>query len=144
MCSDFSFSLDTRVSSTSQEVIKKKLSLYVIRRNVTSKEAFLIGKSEALKKSDNNLEVKTSGQVEIFLCDQWDQSFKNKNELNIHIGKNHKDNISQLDGQTEDITADLVVQTCPIKKPGAIEGETQTDSPCECMKYCVETFENKN
>ena len=97
-----------------------------------------------MKKSDNNLEVETSSQVEIFLCDQCDQSFKTKNGLRIHVGKSHKDNIPQLDGQNEDITADLVLQTCPIKTPEAIQIETQTDSPCECMKYCGETFENKN
>ena len=65
--SDFSFSLDTRVSSTSPEVVKKKLSPSAMRRNVRRKEAFLKRKSEALKKSDNNLEVETSSKVEICL-----------------------------------------------------------------------------
>jgi hypothetical protein len=141
--SDFSFYLYTRVSSTSPEVVKKKLSPSAMRRNARRKEAFLKRKSEALKKSDNNLEVETSSQVEIFLCDQCDQSFKTKNGLRIHVGKSHKDNIPQLDGQNEDITADLVLQTCPIKKPEAIKSETQTDSPCECMKYCGEYLKTK-
>ena len=114
-----------------------------MRRNARRKEAFLQRKSEALKKSDNNLEVETSSQVKIFLCDQCDQLLKTKNGLRIHVGRSHKDNIPQLDGQNEDITADLVLQTCPIKKPEAIKSKTQTDSPCDCMKYCGETFENK-
>ena len=64
-----------------------------------------------MKKSDNNLEVETSSQVETFQCDQCDHSFKTENGLKIHIGKTHKDLIPQLDGQTEDINTGLVVNT---------------------------------
>ena len=70
--SNFSFSLDTRVSSTSTEMVKKKLSPSAKRRNVRRKEEFIKRKSEALKKSENNLEVETSSQVETFQCDQCD------------------------------------------------------------------------
>ena len=109
--SKFSFSLDTRVSSTSTEMVKKKLSPSAKRIYVRRKEEFIKRKLEALKKSENNLEVETSSQVETFQWDQCDHSFKTENGLKIHIGKTHKDLIPQLDGQPEDITTDLVVKT---------------------------------
>ena len=125
--SSFSFSLDTRVSSTSKEVVKKKLSPSAMRSNVRRKEDFLKRKSEGSKKSDNNLEVEPSSQVVIFQCDQCDQSFKT-NGLKIHVWKTHKDIITQLDGQTDDIAASLEVKTCVTKQSDAIKSETQTNS----------------
>ena len=99
-----------------------------MRRNVRRKEDFLKRKSEASKKSDNNLEMEPSSQEVIFQCDQCDQSFKTSNGMKIHVGKTNKDIIPQLDGQTDDIAASLVVKTCVTKQPEAIERETQTDS----------------
>ena len=93
-------------------------------------------KSEALKKSDNNLEVETSSQVETFQCDQCDHSFKTENGLKIHIGKTHKDLIPQLDGQTEDITTGLVVKTDK-------EAEVQTEPGyvTVAVKEVLKTYE---
>ena len=53
----FSFSLDTRVSSISQEAVKKKLSPFAIRRNFRRKEDFVKKKAEARKNNGTQLEV---------------------------------------------------------------------------------------
>ena len=134
--SNFSFSLDTRFSSTSTEMVKKKPSPSVKRRNVRRKEEFIKRKSEALKKIENNLEVETSSQVETFQCDQCDHLFKTENRLKIHIGKTHKDLIPQLDRQTDNITTGLVVKTDK-------EAEVQTEPGyvTVAVKEVLKTYE---
>ena len=96
-----------------------------MRRNERRKKDYPKRKSEASKKSDNNLKMEPSSQEVIFQCDQCDQSFKTSNGMKICVGKTNKDIIPQLDGQTEDIAANLVVKTCVTNQP---ESETQTDS----------------
>ena len=80
-----------------------------------------------MKKSDNNFKVEPSSQVVLFQCDQCDQSLKTSNALKVHLGKTHKDIIPQLDAQTDNIAASLVVKTCVTKQPDAIESKTQTN-----------------
>ena len=123
--SSYSFSLDTRVKMTSPEVIKKKSSLSAMRRNARRKEEFL-----ARKKSETSLKVEASSPVvETFQCDQCAQSFKTKKGLGIHIGKAHMETIPQTDGHTDDITADVAVQTSDVKPKDFKDNGTQTDSP---------------
>ena len=64
-------------------------------------------------------------------CSQCDFKFKNEKGLNIHIGKAHKDTIPQTDGHTDDIAADVAVQTSDVKPKDVQDNGTQTDSPLE-------------
>ena len=97
-----------------------------MRGNVRRKEEFLKRKSEASNKSDKNLEVETSSQVDFFQWDQCDQSFKTNKGLRVHVGKTHRDVIPQLDGQTEEITPGEALKEKTIQ--GKVESkEPQTD-----------------
>ena len=114
--SSFSFSLDTKVSSISCEVIKKKLGPSAMRRNMRRKEDFLKKKSESLKKRDDtHPEAKTFSHVKSFQCDQCEQTFMNEKGLKIHVGKTHKENIPQLDGFIDETTAFEAVKTPDLK-----------------------------
>ena len=128
----FSFSLDTRDSSTSQEVVKKKLSPSAIRRNFRRKEAFLKKKAETGKNNGTQLEVEIPVQVTYYKCDQCEQTFKTENGMKIHVGKTHKDTIPQLDGNIEKIATDEVVQTLDVEKNKVIL--TPPVDPCPLCK----------
>ena len=90
------------------------------------KEIFLKRKSEALNKCDNNLEVEKSSQVEVFQCDHCDHTFKTNKGLRAHVGKAHRDNIPQLDGQAEVFTPGEATEE-DTRKEKVEEKETQTD-----------------
>ena len=120
MAQAFSFSLDTRESSTSQEVVKKKLSPSAIRRNFRRKEDFLKKKAETGKNKGTQLEVEVPVQVTYFKC------------MKIHVEKTHKDTIPQLDGNIENIATDEVVQTLDVQKKKGIL--TPPVDPCPLCK----------
>ena len=128
----FSFSLDTRESSTSQEVVKKKLSPSAIRRNFRRKEDFVKKKAETEKNNGTQLEVEIPVQVKYYKCGQCEQTFKTENSMEIHVGKTHKDTIPQLDGNIEKFATDEVVKTLDIEKNKVIL--TPLVDPCPLCK----------
>jgi hypothetical protein len=87
-----------------------------MRRNLKRREEYLKRQSEALKKSDPQIEAEMSTTVKTFMCGQCEQTFLNEKGLKIHVGKTHKENIPQLDGIIDDIIADEAVKTCDLTK----------------------------
>ena len=89
--STFTFALDTRVNSSSPEMVRKKLSQSAIRRNARRKEDYQKRKSNPLETAEVDLE--TSGNDDdLFQCDQCDYRSNCKVNLSKHIRKDHKCN----------------------------------------------------
>ena len=79
--SSFSFSLDTR-RTTSHEAVtrKKRVSPSRLRRNQRRKEEFLKRKTDPSSDKES----------EAFKCGEFGNSYKSENGLKIHKGKSHK------------------------------------------------------
>ena len=79
--SSFSFSLDTR-QTTSHEAVtrKKRVSPSRLRRNQRRKEEFLKRKTDPSSEKES----------EVFKCEECGNSYKSENGLKIHKGKSHK------------------------------------------------------
>ena len=79
--SSFSFSLDTR-RTTSHEAVtrKKRVSPSRLRRNQRRKEEFLKRKTDPSSEKES----------EAFKCEECGNSYKSENGLKIHKGKSHK------------------------------------------------------
>ena len=96
---NFTFSLDTRKSSTletreekdlQQEKRKKKDSPSNRRRNQRRKEEFLKRKSGVSSEEAEIVVKETPEHLKTFKCDQCEMSFNTENGLKIHKGKTHK------------------------------------------------------
>ena len=109
--STFTLSLDTRGKESPMgptALVRKKPSPATLRRNARRKEMFLKRKAENTPKTPEVLKKKPEAQC------NWKSevaSASDPRSVKIKLTRKPSENISQLDGHDEEVTADAAVQT---------------------------------
>ena len=84
----FSFSLDTKSKEALPSKAKKKVSPSTRKRNMRRREEFLKKKSIS-SEAEKSEPDKEASQNATFQCDQCENVFRNKKDLNIHKDVNN-------------------------------------------------------
>ena len=124
---DFSFSLDTRGTTTKVvEKKKKKLSPSQVRRNQRRREDFLKRKSDVSEGSTehNNTKPVPEKELETNKCDICEKSFKSEGGLKTHKTRTHQ----------REILRSPDVELSPLKVSPAKETQREEDTVTEDPK----------